>query len=341
MNSNLDSYKAWNIDEKDFPENGSIEAKIKFILGYGVLAPSTFNSQPWKCRIADNRLEIYLDRERITKKSDKSGRFAHVSMGAFIQNLLISADYFGLKADLKFSEKTVKNLKLVAVIDFSADKKKKNDLFKAIKKRATNRSVHKSKEIDKQIIKEINLLSDQAIQIIELDEKYKEKIIEISKTGDLNIWTDKGFRKEHVGWVRNNLTRKYDGMPGFGVNVGLLPSFLAPVVILSPIFPKFQMKKNVKALKSTHNSITICTKESVNDWLRLGMVFERIALMLTNKDINVSPMGQFIEDDEARKKLKELVKPNEDFSPQLFFRVGYSTLSVRHSPRLPVEKILI
>lgn len=341
MNKNLDSYKSWNIDEKDFPINGKIEEKIKFILGYGILAPSTFNSQPWKCKINKNKLDIYLDKSKITKKSDKSERFAHISMGTFIENLLIASEYFGFKTNLKLIDESDVKLKKIAEIVFFEDKRISNELLIAIKKRTTNRSAHKAQPVNESIIKELKALENNDLQIIDMDEKFKNELITISNLGDINIWSEKDFRKEHVGWVRNNLTRKYDGMPGFGVNVGLLPSLLAPIIILSPIFPKFQMKKNTKSLKSTHNFACICTKDTVKDWIKAGMIFERIALILTNKNISVSPMGQFIEDEKAREKLNDLIKLSKNFKPQIFFRLGYSTLDVPHSPRYPVEKILI
>lgn len=338
---NTDSYKSWKIDEKDFPDSDSIKEKIKFILGYGILAPSTFNSQPWKCKLNSNVLEIYLDLSKITKKSDKMQRFAHISMGAFIENILVAADYFGLRAENKISLDSSDDLKHISTIKFTEDKKNKTLLFESIKKRTTNRSLSENREINEKVIEEINGNYSEDMEIVVLEEKDKEEIIHISKTGDFNIWSDFGFRKEHVGWVRTNVTRKYDGMPAFGVNAGLIPSFIAPLMILSPIFPKFQIKKNMKAIKSTSQFVVLSSRDSFENWVNVGIVFEKISLMLTKYGISVSPMGQFIEDESARELLNKLVNPSNNFSPQVFFRIGYPTKHVPHSPRYPVEKILI
>lgn len=341
MSKVSDSYKAWNIAEKEFPLKGTIEKKIKFILGYGILAPSTFNSQPWKCKLSDNTLEVYLDKSKITVRSDKTQRFAHISIGAFIENILVAADYFGLSAGLKISIIDSSPLKHLATIKFTEGNRNNNQLFDAIKKRTTNRSPSENKLIDKKILEEILKSQNENIKISILDENNKDEIVSISKTGDLNIWTDFGFRKEHVGWVRTNITRKFDGMPAFGVNVGLIPSFIAPLMILSPIFPKFQLKKNTKAIRSTKHFVVICGKDKPEEWIRFGIEFEKISLMLSNYGICVSPMGQFIEDDVARGMLEKLVNPGNGFTPQMFFRIGYPTLFVPHSPRYPVSKILI
>jgi hypothetical protein len=41
------STEAWDVRESDFPINGSDEEKLKFLLSYAILAPSSHNSQPW------------------------------------------------------------------------------------------------------------------------------------------------------------------------------------------------------------------------------------------------------------------------------------------------------
>ena len=43
-----DNYVAWDIDEKKFPRNGNLQDQIQFLIGYGILAPSTHNTQPWE-----------------------------------------------------------------------------------------------------------------------------------------------------------------------------------------------------------------------------------------------------------------------------------------------------
>lgn len=43
------------INISDFPEKGSLEFQIKFVLNYAILAPSTHNSQPWLFKIEASR----------------------------------------------------------------------------------------------------------------------------------------------------------------------------------------------------------------------------------------------------------------------------------------------
>lgn len=337
------AYEPWFVNSKNFPKEKSLKDHVLFFLKYAILAPSTFNSQPWKCHFTNSKLEIYLDHSRVTKTSDKSARFAHLSLGCFIANLGIAAEHFGYKSILNLkNDKPKNNLALKCIVSFSKSNQKKDSLhlFNEIPKRATNRSLSQDKSVPSAVLDALKKQVSQNQKIIIFGKVDKDQIIQISKLGDKNIWTDYAFRKEHVEWVRHNLTRAKDGMPAFGVGIGLIPSLLARPVILSPVFPIFQMFKNIKALKSSSNFATLCSADTPLEWIKLGILFQKISLFLNSKGIAVSPMGQFIEDPKARNMLQEMTQKFTKLPPQMFFRMGFPKNPVRHSPRIPVEEIL-
>lgn len=336
-------YDAWNVTAKDYPIKGNFEEKIQFLLKYGILAPSTFNSQPWICKIGKQSLNIYLNTLRVLKLSDKTGRFACISMGCFIQNILIAARHFNWKVDPKFLFQKQQNLMLIMSLNLQENKEKKDksDLFDMLKKRQTNRSFFLKDKIDNFLIKSLDIEANRSgLKLVIFSKSNLEELINISKIGDEDIWNDLEFRKEHVKWVRNNLTKKYDGMPGFGVGVKTIPSFFAKPIILSPIFPKFQLKKNIRSLKSTQYFGVLCGEDTNSSWVRVGMTYENMALMLASKKLVAAPLGQFIESDRARSGLIKLTQKYTTLKPQIFFRIGCPSSSVHPAPRLPVEKIL-
>ena len=51
----------WQIKEDEFPHEGTIAAKLEFLLNYAVLAPSAHNTQPWRFRLVDDLVELYAD----------------------------------------------------------------------------------------------------------------------------------------------------------------------------------------------------------------------------------------------------------------------------------------
>ena len=47
----------WDIKKEDFLHQGQLADKIRFVLGYAILAPSTHNSQPWLFKVKENSVE--------------------------------------------------------------------------------------------------------------------------------------------------------------------------------------------------------------------------------------------------------------------------------------------
>jgi hypothetical protein len=336
-------YLPWQVSKDDFPANGSIAEKIIFVLRYASLAPSTFNAQPWKCRIhTGGVIEIFLDHTRMPTISDKTGRFGLISVGCFIENLIIAASYFGFhtEVDIKLGSNS-KNLQAVAMVRIvdGGNHSVLPGLFDTITTRVTNRSFNGHAVDVAQLATLVKGCSTEGVAITVLGPENITRIKEISSDADVEVWSNKAFRQEHVSWVRNNLTRQFDGMPGFGVGVGLVGSFMARPVILSDKFAEIQRKKNQRAIGQTTAFLVISGQDNPEEWINVGRRYERSALVLTESGLSLAPMGHFIESDVARNRLGKLVKYQNP--PQMMFRVGYPRASVAHSPRLPIEKIMV
>src|ERR1700757_1687163 len=94
---NVEQFSAhpWQVSERDFPATGPIEAQLRFLLNYAVMAPSKHNTQPWLFSIDQNRVELYADRTRVLSVVDANGRELIMSCGAALANLLVALRYFG------------------------------------------------------------------------------------------------------------------------------------------------------------------------------------------------------------------------------------------------------
>ena len=90
--------KVWEVSEKDFPETGTIEAQLRFLLRYAILAPSVKNSQPWVFSVQDNRIHLIADLDRGQPVADPTRRELFISMGCALENLLVAAEHFGFRA---------------------------------------------------------------------------------------------------------------------------------------------------------------------------------------------------------------------------------------------------
>jgi hypothetical protein len=342
MKWSVKPYQAWDVDAEDYPTGKPVQRQLTFLLRYAVLAPSTFNAQPWACRLSGRKLDIYLDHSRMPTRSDSTGRFGHISLGCFIGNLEVAASRFGWIVDVAHQQ-TRKSGPLQhlasAVFEEGTPNSHESRLFAAIPARTTNRSPRLPKSIPAAAVHEIERHLMEGTIAAWLGEESQGRLVELSRVADEAIWSDRAFRKEHVSWVRTNWTRKYDGMPGFGVGVGNLASLLAVPVILSSKFSRLQTKKNEDAIRHTPNFLVLGGADNPAAWIDVGRSYARIGLDLHADGIALAPMGQFIEHAPTRALLRDL--SGIETQPQLFCRVGYPISAVRHSPRRPVEQIII
>src|SRR5215831_4382845 len=70
-------------------------------------APSPYNAQPWRLRIADNwAAEVYVERFRTLPEEELTGPYLALTMGLFVESLRIVAAHRGLRME---SELTAAN----------------------------------------------------------------------------------------------------------------------------------------------------------------------------------------------------------------------------------------
>ncbi|MCG8636256.1 MAG: hypothetical protein MI863_20660, partial [Desulfobacterales bacterium] len=72
------------------------------ILYYASLAPSGHNSQPWFVKVEDkHEWVVGSDKTRWLQVVDPDNREALLSIGAFIENLVLAADFMGYDTEVK------------------------------------------------------------------------------------------------------------------------------------------------------------------------------------------------------------------------------------------------
>ena len=298
----------WNVKENQFPENGSLKQKIKFLVRYGILAPSTHNSQPWKFKIEDNSLEIIPDLERSLGELDPDNRELFISLGAAAKNIEIAADYFGMifkKEGLKFS--------------FENGKKAagKNKLFKGITRRKTDRGEYKPNQIDKEILGKI-----EEVTVID-QKKDKEKLAEIIYESDIVWFKKKRLVEELEYWLLK------------GGTANLLEEMKK--MSLDEVT---KSENNRKLVEAAPLLIVIGSKEdNQKAWIETGEKLEEVVLKLAINQISHGYFNSVVELETQRKKLIKLL--NLKSIPQLMLRAGIASQVSEQAPRRPIDEVII
>ena len=96
------NYEAWEVQESDYPRNGTMEEQLTFLLRYAILAPSGPNTQPWKFAISGNIISVFADLERSLIHVDPDNRTLFMSVGCAIANLVTAGKHFGFSTSLNY-----------------------------------------------------------------------------------------------------------------------------------------------------------------------------------------------------------------------------------------------
>lgn len=337
-----------NLNEDQFWQQKTSEEKIRFLLRYAILAPSTHNTQPWLFKITDNVCYIYYDKKYFLPEADPKGRDLYISMGCMLENLTIATKFFNVfevletnkdlftdhVATLKISKKTP--------LKFNEDYRK---LLVAILKRKNARGFFSITpdgfDVVQKIVKDIPIEYTKMISVTLISDKEKiNKISNLTAEGLQTAYKSRSFRREMSKWMKNSLTKDKDGLPGYALKMPLLLSFLLPTLVRYLDIGNFLGKINKKSLSSAPLIAVLSSSQSTPVvWIDVGRIAERIMLEINAQGLNTSIFVASIEIGNLHNKLREIVGINDE--PQFLFAVGKINSVSKPTPRHQLEKKLL
>jgi hypothetical protein len=316
---------------------------IEKILDAGRRAPSSHNCQPWLFKILNNAtIEVWGDENRQLKESDKNNRQFFISLGCAIENMVTEADFFGYDCEISFFPNREKKFHTATLV-FAQKKEKQEDsthLAKFIEKRHSNREPFSDdRQIPQSLIDEIKNLASEEMHIDIIQDERRAKLSKVVMDATAAAFADEGFCQELSQWMRSSLKKYKDGMPGYNIGVPWLVSFLIPFAIAHFNLVKQQVAMVKAILDHTPAMMVISTKnDNPETWVRVGMVWEKIALMVTRAGANIGMLAAPIQIGEWHRGLQEIL--NSDLRPQTFSRLGFSNKVPVPSPRLDRDDIV-
>lgn len=111
---------------------------IQKIIADGILAPSGENCQPWKFEVKNNQICIFNVPEADTSLYNYNQKGSYVAHGALLENMAISAQQYGYRANVDLFPDSQKS-DLVAIVNLDKDESKNDPLYQYLEKRCTNR----------------------------------------------------------------------------------------------------------------------------------------------------------------------------------------------------------
>jgi hypothetical protein len=338
------NYDAWKISVHDFEKQKNNFEKLAFFIKFGLLAPSSHNSQPWEFEINEKDLliKIFKAKERVLPIGDPNDDLCYVSIGCVTENIIISADYFGFSSEIIYEENIQGDLCLT--LKFTKDHEVTCDsehLVHQISKRIVNRGKYENKPLPENFLEEIKEFSDENHEIVFVDDRKKIfSIGEIANYASIKLMDSHIFRKELSDHVKNNFTKSYVGIPAFGMGINNLLSLFVPTLVKIFNMDKASKNQNLALFKKhTPLLVVIASKnDSKKAKIISGRLYQKISLYAMAENIKTSPWGAITVHKESREKLKNFL--NTGFHPDFLFRMGYNEKDPKHSPRLLIDAVL-
>jgi hypothetical protein len=354
-----DGLRAWKVNSREFPHEGTEAEKLRFLVKYAVLAPSKYNAQPWLFEICRNSLDIICDRNWAFRVTDPRSRELTLSCGAALFNLRLAARHFGYEADVepfpwpgdRYLQARVRLREgTSAQTDESPEESESNDnisdedLFDALKKRRTYLGAFWNGAPPDQVLTGLSAAAEQFgawLHVVKAAPA-RHELAALVAQADRRQMADRAFRRELIRWIHPRSGKSKDGMPGCSYGLS------GPFNVLTHGLPLLFRVVNCGALVGLHHrelaerSPVLVVLGTASDtpeaWLAAGQALQSVLLHITADGLAASFLNAPIQVENLRRQLGQAIGRN-DF-PQVLLRLGYG-MSAAHTPRRSAEEVLI
>lgn len=336
---------AVDVRPHDPSPGGEAQAVLRSTLQWAVRAPSSHNTQPWRFRLVDDRVELYADRTRALPVVDPDDRALVISCGAALACIVVALRHHGHAGDVAvLPSPAVPDL--LASIGRGASHTPtgpERQRFAAIDRRHSHRGGFEDRAVPAGVL--TALVEDAAELGVGLhsvtDAAAKRQVAALVAEGDRVQMSDPRFRAELASWVRTNYTRRVDGIPGYAFGIPGPLSLLGPLMMRHIDMGNRQAVKDQQLATTAPVLLMLTTHDDTPaDWLATGQALVNLLLTATAAGLAASFLNQPIEVGALRKPLADLLAPSGGV-PQLLLRLGYPASADRATPRRDVDDVLL
>ena len=327
--------------ERAFPAWAGPAERLRFLLGYAVLAPSRHNTQPWAFEIEGDEVRLHADAGRALPATDEDGRELVMACGAAMQNLRLAAAHFGYATSVEIPPGHRRDglLARMRLEERRATTPEAEELFQAIPRRRTNRLPLDGREPpDGLIASLVREARREGVWLRPVEEHQRRAVAELVAEGDRLQWASPRFRSELAAWTRANGTTRRDGMPGYAHGRSDAAALVQPLLLRLTNPGRSEAERDRRRTIGSKSLLVLSTpRDGKGEWLAAGEALQRILLRATAAGLYAAYLNQPIEVEDLRSRLRHVL--GEVGQPQILLRLGYG-LDVRATPRREVDSVL-
>src|SRR5262245_14274196 len=325
-------------------------------LRYGVTAPSSHNTQPWRIELTSRtEARLYFDPERALPAADPPGRQGHISHGTLIEMTAIAATSLGYRTEVEllpngemslpeFGSKPTAILRLLADTDQAVD-----PLFSQILSRRSSRLAHQGPPLTDE---ERSRIQTQArftgVEVGWVPQDLLVTVLDIAARAMTIEVNDRVLFDEYLQWFRfsdreitkegDGLTLDTSGLSGLSLTLGRV--FTKPRTWHKSYNRRPYLKGFVDSVRTTRALLTLTTgTNTMRDWITAGRSYVRAQLTADELGLRFQPISQALQEypqmDQLRTELANLMGIGAPAKLQMLVRVGRT-----HQPALSPRRVL-
>lgn len=338
-----DPFAEWHVRPDGYPSAGTPIERMRFLLGYAILAPSSHNSQPWLFRLRPDGAELLADRTRCLPVVDPFDRALMISCGAALGHLCAAMRFFGHAPDMALLPDPADPDLLARVSFGAAHVPSASDAarFHAIALGRTTRLAYPDEPMPAGL--EPDLMDAARAQGCELaivsDRPAKQAIARLVAEGDRAQFANPAFRRELAAWVHSRRSTSRDGMSGAAFGMPDILSAAGGLVIRTFDMGNRQAAADEAIATGSPALLVLATpQDEPADWLRAGLALSAILLAATAVGWTSAYLNQPVETEHLRPRLRDAAGVSGH--PQLLLRLGRAP-EIEPAVRRPVTDVLV
>lgn len=301
-------------------------------------APSIQNTQPWRWRVAEGRIDLYADRSRQLRVADPDGRSMLLSCGAALHHARVAAAAGGFATEVErlpsgpdADHLATVHLTPAPVTPEALEAARVLWLRCTDRRRFTTWPVPRERLI--QLAGQAGGAGAEAIALTEVAAMLRTALLVGRATAHQQ--EDDALRGEQRRWLATDA-------PNFVPRRALVGESNEGAAVSTSLAAPTGRRRSVSEPVMASDGLLVMATEHDNVMARFlaGEALSRMWLAATAGGLSVVPLGQVVEVEETRIALARMI----DRVPQILVRVGWQQIG-RHGlgrvPRRPLEEVLI
>ena len=313
---------------------------VRDLVRYATLAANSHNTQAWRFRLAERRIDILPDFSRRTPVVDPDDHHLFVSLGCAAENLAIAAAARGLGGAVAFDPAGDGAVS----VGLDPAVPREPPAFAAIPLRPVSRAVYDGRPVGPADLAALATAaaSDAVDAVMITDRARIEAILALVVEGNTVQFTDPAFMAELKQWIRFNpadALRHGDGLFSATTGNPSIPDWLGRLMFGFVATAKSENDRTAEQIRSSAGILVLLGKAADKaHWVACGRSYQRFALEATTLGLRHAFINQAVEVPPVRERLAaELGLPGR--RPDLILRFGTGPAMPR-SLRRPVEAVI-